>query len=609
MKDGCSAPLALLLAATVWASLSAARPDQSRPPANLRVASALRVVVDAMWQASPTFRRQCRRLSAEPSLLVTLSRANQSPDGSYANAWTALTFKEKMAVAAQVNINSDSNVAELIAHELEHILEQLDGVDLQAQAGNGVVWKSGKASFETRRAIEAGRRVAREIVDGGKALERAKVDSSTVFDMPQTLELRDHDATITSPFPARVSSDGRYVVFTSTAQLSEDDHNQQRDVYVTDVATGRTTLESAGADGEPSNGDSVNVDISGDGRYIVFESGAHNLTGRSYPSRFVQVFLRDRQERTTRLLSESADGRPGNGRSANPVISANGAVVAFESGATDLPATLDGSQPSAGIYAITLATGVHTRIDVTSAGTPAATGSSMSPSISADGRYVAFASRADLTCQETTICAPEPPDLNRQADIYVRDLETGQTRRVSRSHEGGDANGASYDPAISGDGRVIAFVSEASNLIRDPLGHSPQIYIHDLASRRTELVSRTDSGRPGNGRSLHPTLSSDGTVVAFQSLASDLLCEQKCGPPLEDINLLWDVFVHNRATNRTTRVSTDAGDEWMESSLGPSIDGAGRIVAFGSWHPTGATDTAHDEDLYIVHMEMLNAEF
>jgi len=169
MKGRCSAVLALFLAATQLASLSADRPDQSRPPANLQVESAFQLVVERMWQASPTFRRHCRRLADETSVLVTVSREDPSAGPSLANAWTALTFRGNILVTARIYIKGFSNGAELIAHELEHVLEQLDEVDLQAQAGKGAAWKNGKASFETRRAIEAGRHVAREIMDRGRS--------------------------------------------------------------------------------------------------------------------------------------------------------------------------------------------------------------------------------------------------------------------------------------------------------------------------------------------------------------------------------------------------------------------------------------------------------
>jgi hypothetical protein len=113
------------------------------------------------------------------------------------------------------------------------------------------------------------------------------------------------------------------------------------------------------------------------------------------------------------------------------------------------------------------------------------------------------------------------------------------------------------------------------------------------------------SGRPGNGSSLRPALSFDGSTIVFQSLATNLLCEKlkKCPPQLDDINLLWDVFVFDLRRHRTARIRADSIDEWMENSRGPSIDSAARVVAFGSRHPIDASDTAHDEDLYVVRLE------
>ena len=145
---------------------------------------------------------------------------------------------------------------------------------------------------------------------------------------------------------SRVSADGRYVVFISSAGLVEQDRNQLRDVYVTDLASGRTTLESAGPDGLSGNGASTVADISGDGRYVVFESEAGDLTGTQFSNGTPRVFLRDRTDRTTRLLTTNAAGEPGNGPSWNPVISADAAEVAFESGATDLDRIRGGTQRS-----------------------------------------------------------------------------------------------------------------------------------------------------------------------------------------------------------------------------------------------------------------------
>jgi Tol biopolymer transport system component len=203
----------------------------------------------------------------------------------------------------------------------------------------------------------------------------------------------------------------------------------------------------------------------------------------------------------------------------------------------------------------------------------------------------------------TPRCSDDTSDRNHLADVYVYDRESRTAKRVSRGDAGGETDGASYDPAISGDGRVVAFVSEASNLTRESRGRTPQIYVWERGSGRTELVSQTPSVSPGNGSSLRPSLSFDGSTVVFQSLATNLLCERKCPASLEDINLLWDVFVRDRTKNRTVRISSDGADEWMEMSRGPSIDDRGQVVVFGSWHATDATDTAHDEDLYIVRVK------
>jgi Tol biopolymer transport system component len=600
MKGLSTAVLTLFLAATQLASLTAVRPDGFRPPSNLQVDPVLKVVVERMWQASPTFRRQCRRLAAEQGLQVRVSPDDQPTRSSLADARTALTFQGNLPVAAHVYLRPSSRPAELIAHELEHVLEQLDRVDLAGQSGNGAVWKSDRGSFETRRAIETGRRVAREIMDGTG--ESRTIPSANPLDIVMTLKQQDREGTAVSPRAARVSRDGRYIVFISAARLVEEDRNQLRDVYVTDLATGRTTIESVGPSGVSANRESHSADISSDGRYIVFESEAGNLTETSFSEGTAQVFLRDRAAGTIRLLTTHGCRSAGRRPELESGHQCQGTAAAFESGASDLVTSAHGGrQTSVGVYMISLTAGTRRRLDRTDRSS--AVGSSMSPAISADGRYVVFASKADLTCQGRPECAGEPQDRNSLADVYLYDTESNTTKRISRSLAGGDPDGASYDPAISGDGRFVAFVSEASNLTRDSSGRKAQIYLHDIAGSRTELISRTQSGRPANGNSLRPALSFDGSTIAFQSLATSLVCEGRCQGALDDINLLWDVFVHDRRTNRMTRMSADGGDEWMENSRGPSIDGAGHVLAFGSWHPIDVSDAAHDEDLFVVRVE------
>jgi Tol biopolymer transport system component len=561
-------------------------------PSNLEVARVFRPFLDKMWQASPTFQGQGRRLAAGTGVRVSVLVEDLPRPASSSRARTVLRHQDGSLVSAHVYLKPSLDAAELIAHEMEHILEQLDGVDLQAQAGNGVVWKAGDGAFETRRAIEAGRRVAREITTGSDVTDVRQLPHEFHADRLTTVVQQDRNATPSSVRSARVSGSGRYVV------LVKADRNQLGNVYVLDLATGACTLETTGPGGSPGNGESLSPDISRDGRYVVFESAASNLLDTQVPPGIFRVFLRDREKGVTRLLSATATGEPANGTSGNPAISADGTVVVFESTATDLVQSGDTARSSVGIYLIRLTSGQRTRLDLTSAGGQGA-GQSMSPAISADGQFVAFVSKADLTCGEASICVTEPSDKKGVAAIYLRDTHTNTTRRVSRSYAGGDPNGPSYHPAISGDGRHVAFVSEASNLTRDSTSRTAHIYVRDLGTGITDLVSRTPSGRPANGPSLRPALSQDGATVAFQSLASNLVCEGTCQGGQPDINLVWDVFVFDRFAGRTARVSTDIGEEWMENSRAPSLDDAGQVLAFGSRHPIDGRDEAHDEDLYV----------
>ena len=330
------------------------------PPSNLEGVPVFRPFLDKMWESSPTFRDQLRRLAAGTGLRVRVLVEDRPGRSLAFHARTVLSHHDGSLVLAQVYLKPGLEAAELIAHELEHILEQLDGVDLKAQAGNGIVWKSGDDTFETQRAIEAGRRVAREVTGAGAGGLRSGLDE-TATSRVATVAQRDREAAPTSARSARVSGSGRHIVFVSSAQLADADRNQLRDVYVHDLGTGQCTLESVAPGGAAGNGESVSPGISNDGRYVVFESAAGNLTDTPFPSGVFHVFLRDREKGTTRMLTTNADGEPANGLSGNPVISADGTAVAFESVATDLIDTHESTRSTVGIYLIQLSSGLRTR--------------------------------------------------------------------------------------------------------------------------------------------------------------------------------------------------------------------------------------------------------
>jgi Tol biopolymer transport system component len=581
-------------------------------PPNLQADTLFVPVLEAMSRMSPTFRRQCRRLAAASGLRVHLLSEDRVSSGRPFSARTVMRHEYGGHRSAQVYMPRSGPVVELIAHELEHIIEQIDGVDLEAQAGNGVVWKSGRKTFETRRAIEAGARVALEVDKASPVTRHAEPVFNNIGVHLTFGQQIQHADPVSAPW-ARMSGDGRHVAFVSELPLLPSDRNGVHDIYVANLATGALTHESGGLGGASADGSSLTPAISRDGRLLVYESLATNLTDAKVPIYGIQIFLRDRQERVTRLLTTNAGGNAANGRSRNPVISADGTTVVFESTATDLGDSDGAPQPYIGIYQIRLDSGSITRLDLSSAGRPGA-GHSRTPAVSANGRFVTFTSNANLMSVRLADGA-DPSDRNGVGNVYLRDTHTNITRRISRSYAGGDPDGLSYHPAISGDGRYIAFVSQASNLIRGDRARVAQIYIHDVVTGRTELVSRAPDGRPANGASARPSLSHDGSRVAFQSLASNLLCQRKssfakanldkCQRDQSDINLLWDVFVYDRSSGRTIRASADSG-EWMEDSWAPSLDGAGRVVTFGSMHPINEDDDDHDGDLYVLVLDHQN---
>jgi len=332
-----------------------------------------------------------------------------------------------------------------------------------------------------------------------------------------------------SLFPLGVSDNGRFVVFASDASNLSNlvkDGNGTTDVFVRDLDEGTTTLVSVSTSGTSGSGLSRKPVISPDGRFVAFESSASDLValGTDTNGTF-DVFVRDLQAvpPTTTLVSVSTSGTSGSGLSRKPVISADGRFVAFESFASDLVAPKTNGK--AHIFVRDLKAGTTTLVSVNISGT-SGEGFSAEHVISPDGRFVAFQSSAnDLVAKDT----------NRNRDVFVRDLSMGTTTLVSVS--GTDsANGRSDSPDISADGRFVAFRSSASNLASPDTDKNADVFARDLQTGITTLLSVNSAGTgSGNGSSEAPVISADGTVVAFQSFASDLVGT--------DNNGVADVFV------------------------------------------------------------------
>jgi Tol biopolymer transport system component len=387
-----------------------------------------------------------------------------------------------------------------------------------------------------------------------------------------TIAQRDEWRTAHDPPSVSISENGRYVAFASYAQLVPLDDDRQRDVYVLDRATGQVTLESAADEIGAANADSIHPRLSADGQLLVYQtnifSSAHWTTAH--------VVLRRREDGTTTVVTARLGLAAGAWWSHNPVISGDGRAIVFASSANLIS---NGTVPHREeLYAYEVATGSVRRI---AADAPSSKRSSVAPAVSHDGRYVAFTSTARGTPSEVLVC----------------DTDSGGRRPIPTG--GRAANGASWSAAIDAAGRHVAFVSEATNLAAGDRNRAADVFVADLQTGTVELISRSAGGGSANGRSGAPALSADGRFVAFQSEASDLVCAKNCAPAQEDINLLWDVFLYDRSTRTMSRLSAHAGQVWMEASTGPALDARAEVTAFSSRHPTDDGDVRNDFDLFV----------
>lgn len=402
-----------------------------------------------------------------------------------------------------------------------------------------------------------------------------------------------------------VSFDGSQIAFDSGATNlipgGGIDANGALDVFVRDRTTGSLELVSRQnlADGGGlANSASFTAAISRDGRHVAFTSAATNLIPGGGPDvngiRW-DIFVFDRATQGLELVSRqavAAGGAQADFDSENPVISGDGNFIAFQS----LARNLGGAEPDGlftDIFVLDRTTGSLDWIcrQGMAEGGAAANNSCLNPSISADGRFVAFNSRA------TNLIPGAPggaPDANGAFDdVFVFDRMTRQLELISRQdvNDGGNqaTSGVSTEPAISGDGRYVAFSSRATNLI--PGGgvdvNAPQedVFVYDRVTQSLELVSREDAadgGAQGNGASVEAVISDDGRFVAFKSFSTNLIPGNlpDGGGPTPDVFL----FDRSNATLQlvSRRAPVDGGQQANNLSQHPALSGDGRSVAFAS---------------------------
>ena len=315
--------------------------------------------------------------------------------------------------------------------------------------------------------------------------------------------------------------------------------------------------------------DCHNPGVTADGRFVVFVSAADNLVTNDNNGAF-DLFVRDRQLGRTILVSvNSAGTRSGNGASHSPTISANGQFVVFESAASNL--VTNDNNNAADVFVRDLVAGTTTLVSVNIGGTAPGNSESTAPTLTPDGRYVLFTSRASTLANG---------DSNNALDLFVRDLVLGTTKLVTRNYQNTASFAGTYviwdgNRQISDDGRWVAFHSAAANLVPSDTNAKSDVFARDLQVSTNHAASLNPAGTTlGNGNSQTASMDATGRFVVFQSVASNL-------SPL-DTNANSDVFRRN-LISRTTRlasVNTNGVSSSSGSSFSPVLSKQGNVAVF-----------------------------
>jgi Tol biopolymer transport system component len=383
-----------------------------------------------------------------------------------------------------------------------------------------------------------------------------------------------------------MSADGRYIAFQSWADnLDPRDGHNGYDIFVRDRLLGVTKIASLTWDDQPANGASFDPGVSANGRVVVFSSLATNLVPDD-SNGVRDIFVRDLDAGTTERVSVSSFGEQADADCEWPAVSGDGRYVVFHSAATTLAS---GGNGFAQVYLHDRWAHTTTRISVSSTG-EIANYDALKPRISETGRYVLFCSYADNLA---------PNDHNNEKDLLLRDLWAGTTERISVANatgiEGNARSPAAPPPAITPDGRYVAFSSEASNLVAGDANGLFDIFVRDRVLGTTELVSVSSSGEHGNGESGHSlsglAISADGRYVAFGSLATNLVPG--------DTNGVRDVFLRDRVAGATQRISVSTSGEQGDAESGYNaiaMSADASVIAFDS-SATNFSDLDPDDSL------------
>lgn len=407
-----------------------------------------------------------------------------------------------------------------------------------------------------------------------------------------------------------ISADGRYVVFSSYANtLVSGDNNWNcdtvfgencPDVFLHDRQTGQTTIISRASDGTQGNNSSENPSISADGRYITFQSAANNLVTQD-TDLGLDIFVHDRQTGTTTLASVKSDGsHPLYSYAFNPHISADGRYVEFQTYTNELGCPTTDYFQGDFLYVHDMQTGTTTCASLTTNGDGlvAAEGYSVlaqGASISGNGRYVAFQSNANNIVSGETVFPCDlsyTQDVEHCSDVYVHDMQTGATTRVSRAPDGvngSNSAGGGGVTALSEDGRYVMFDTDANNLVSGdtncPNPYSPScsdVFVYDTQTGTTTRVSKDEDGNQFNDPSYASSISDNGRYITFTGGGG----------------FNWRAYVYDMQTGKTTQYSLgNNGDKAGANAYAAPLSADGRDALFTTKDDTmvsGDTNECYD---------------
>lgn len=494
---------------------------------------------------------------------------------SLVTAGDTVAVLEPEALAGNRDANGDGDRADTILHAYRlretHAEDLTPGQSLVADAaplinGESIALAGGRLWFRTPEAAAA-RRTTEVVSLDYRGLP---VSEPCILSTPQSL-----------------SADGRFATFLSLADsVTPDDFHCEpsglcRDAFLLDRdADGNGRFDEPGGTavvrvsaGERFSPASVSA-VSADGRVVAFVSLAATLVPGD-TNDLPDAFVYDRDTGTVIRVSVSADGREANRGVVDArgaiALSADGMTVAFASASSTL--VVDDHNDVADVFVHDRRTGITERVSLADDGREGAGAAFVAGlsgvSLSGDGRLVAFDSNASNLVGG---------DRNDTSDVFVHDRMSRRTWRISVGVRDEEANAGSRAPVMSADGSAVAFTSFATNLVPGVTAPVSNVYVHELRSGVTTVASVASDGTPADGSSSEPSFSADGRFMTFSSAASTLVAD--------DRNAIPDVFVRDRLTGLTERVSLTAGGEELpqiesrSESVTPSLSGDGRSAVF-----------------------------